>query len=187
MQNKKPRNPGKESATKLGRRSLVPLVTIRKKYFKFYFTIKAIENLELRSNKFIIRKEKTDWFLIVSSSKNAKRLTQHNGAYYFVDRKLAKVMFKDFPGDPIKLKVEVASKKLGKYILLQIEPGSSEIKQNDKKKESLFPPHDKGYSTQHRQAIRIVELYERTNFKGRVKTLETIHAEKYLSQLNHHS
>lgn len=183
MQHNESRNPGKESATKLGRRSLLPLLTIRKKYSKFYFSSLAVTSLGLKSNTFSIKKQNEDWILIISGRENAKRLTEHNGAYYFVDRKLAKMMYNDFSGDPIKLKIEVTSRKEGKYILLQIDPGSFEKKRTERKQGPSFPPADKGYSTQHKQAMRMVQFYELTDFKGRVKTLDIIKAEKYLNQI----
>ncbi|MFZ1806371.1 MAG: hypothetical protein WAU36_04070 [Cyclobacteriaceae bacterium] len=126
MQKKKKRNPSKESANKLGRKSLLCLITVNMKYSKFYFSAMAMERLELFGRNFNISVENHKWFLVFVEPDKTRKLTEHNGAYYFVDRELAKQVLKDFVGDRVKLKIEGLDRKTTKYPLTPVDVGSSE-------------------------------------------------------------
>lgn len=186
MQKETPHNPGKGSAYLSGRKSRIAFITVNQTYGRIYFSAYASKLFNLMETGFEIFEQDKGWFFKTSISNLAKKLTYHSYAYYYVDRKLVDDLMAYFPGEsPVRLNIEDAENKALKYLLTKSDRYTGKGTSN--KLDRNPPAHEPGRTkasagnNEQKAAMKLINLYIRTNFQGRVKTLEVVRAERILN------
>jgi hypothetical protein len=200
MQPKKKHGPGKGSVYKPGVKSREPFITVNEKYGRIYFSANAAKIFDLENKGFVIFQYKGNWFFKVSKSPEALKLIFHQYAYYIVDRELVTRLLAGFPGEkPLRLNIEGAELKAKKYLLTKRDSGVPSKARKKKKgggSSSVTPAPvvikdtpvqnevkkvNSAQDEMTREALNKIASYERTNFQGRIKTLEVIRAERIIN------
>lgn len=190
MQKKKTHGHANGGEYPSGRKSRQAFITINAHYGRIYFSAFAVRTFHLATSGFEIFDKAGNWFFKVSDSLQANKLTSHRYAFYFVDRTLVSHLISRFPGDqPLRLTIEDAERKLSKYLLTRSGrlPGDTTGNKTTMKPgpKTPVPVNASASRDEVNRAIRTLAFYDKTDFMGRVKTLEVIQAERIIFNAKH--
>lgn len=174
MQKKKPHGHAKGSAYPSGKKSRKAFITINAKYGRIYFSAFAVRTFHLMDTGFEIFEHTGSWYFKPSDAPQAGKLTSHYYAFYCVDLNLVNELIAFFSGGKsVRLTIEEAQRKASRYLLTKSDelPG----------KETADNPPGGPVS----KAEIKLDFYRRTDFQGRVKTLEVIRAEQIVVNAKH--
>lgn len=179
---------GKGGAYFPGRKSREPFITVNEQYGRIYFSSYAAKIFNLVETGFDIFEHGGNWFFKTSDNAEARKLISHRYAFYCVDRKLVSVLMAAFPGEkPLRLTIEDAELKASRYLLTKKDSGlprKAKEKKTGGGPQSPTPVPVKtgpGSDDEIKDALKKIAFYERTNFQGRIKTLEVIRAERIIN------
>lgn len=188
QQKNKKHGPGKGSAYFPGQKSREAFITVNEKYGRIYFSAYAAKIFQLDTTGFDIFEQGGSWFFKVSQAQDAYKLIFHQYAFYCVDRKLVSDLIAAFPGERVlRLTIEDAERKAPKYLLTKRDTG---LPKSAKEKKTGGGPHSPtpvpvkaspGSDDEIKDALKKIAFYERTDFRGRIKTLEVIRAEQIIN------